>query len=201
MQKQKLEGKLLYIGWNNLPWALATTDGEINLWPIVDEFLISLNGKRVSQKQTRNEYELFADKNSGFQLDYVPEKYVLLKKIEGFGGANVAYYLETSLIWLSGRRMKISVKNGIQMKIVADTSEKVYYVYFVRESSSCKVPSDAVKTVCKVGESDCCIFFSMGNSGPCCEKFNSSVARTLLNDLSKGITRARRIGGCALGQK
>ena len=83
------------------------------------------------------------------------------------------------------------------MKFVADASEQVFGVYFT-DGNSCEVPSDAEKTFCKAGQHDCCIFLSAGTGGFHCEKFNSPLARMLLDRLAKGAIRASRIGNCAL---
>lgn len=195
---QKLKGRLLYMGWFNLPWKLMTDDGEIDLWPVIDKFLTSLNGKRADHKEERDGYALAADESSEFQFKYVPGEYVLLEKPEGFGMSNVHAYLDTSLGWLSGRMVEIEIEDGKQIKFTADKSEGVYGVYFVGDGNSCEVPSGAEKAICKVGQHDCCIFLSVGADGFNCEKFNSQLARMLLDRLAKGNIRASRIGNCAL---
>lgn len=194
---QKLKGRLLYMGWFNLPWKLVTDDGETDLWPILDKFLTSLNGKRADHEQTHDSYTLLANKSSEFQFKYIPGKRVFLEKPEGFGLSNVFAYLDTTLGWLSGRLVKIEIENGKQIKFVADTSEDVFGVYFT-DGNSCEVPSNAEKTVCKEGQHDCCIFLTMSAKGFSCEKFNSPLARVLLDRLAKGTMRASRIGNCAL---
>lgn len=195
---QKLKGRLLYMGWFNLPWKLVTDEGEIDLWPVIDKFLTSLNGKRASHKQTRDGYTLSADKSSEFQFKYVSGEYVLLKKPEGFGMSNVHAYLDTALGWLSGRLVETEIEDGKQVKFTADASEEVFGVYFVGDGNSCEVPRGAEKTICKAGQHDCCIFLSMGAGGFNCEKFSISMARMLLDRLAKGNIRASRIGNCAL---
>ena len=199
---QKLKGRLLYMGWFNLPWKLVTDEGEIDLWPIIDRFLASLNGKRADHEQTRDGYTLSANESSKFQFKYVPGKYVLLEKSEGIGMSNVHAYFDTALGWLSGRLVKIEIEDGKQVKFSVDVSEEVFGVYFVGDGNSCEVPHGVEKTVCKVGQHDCCIFLSMGAGGFNCEKFNDPMAHMLLDRLAKGTMRASRIGNCALlGQR
>lgn len=195
---KKLNGRLLYMGWFNLPWKLVTTEGEIDLWPVIDKFLVSLNGKRANHEQTRDGYTLSVDESSEFQFQYIPGQYVLLEKLKVFGMSNVHAYLDDSLGWLSGRLVNVEIENGKQIKFTADGSEKVSGVYFTGEGNSCKVSNNVVRTVCKVGQHDCCIFLSAGADGFCCEKFNSSLAHMLLDRLAKGTIRASRIGNCAL---
>ena len=197
---QKLNGKLLYMGWFNLPWKLVTDDGEIDLWPVIDKFLTSLNGKRANHKRERDGYMLAANDASEFAFKYIPGKYVLLEKPEGFGMSNVHAYLDEALGWLSGRMVDIEIEDGKQIKFAADKSEEVYGVYFVGDGNSCEVPSGIEQTVCKIGQRDCCIFLSLsaGAGGFSCEKFNGPMARILLDRLAKGNMRASRIGNCAL---
>lgn len=195
---QKLEGRLLYRGWFNLPWKLVTADGEIDLWPTIHEFLASLNGKRANHERTRDGYMLSVDESSEFRLEYATGQYVLLQKTESFGMSNVHAYLDDALGWLSGRLVKVEIENGKQIKFTADKSEKVFGVYFTGEGNSCKVSSNTVETVCKIGQHDCCIFLSAGADGFHCEKFNSPLARMLLDRLAKGTIRASRIGNCAI---
>ncbi|MBI2577848.1 MAG: hypothetical protein HYV77_03345 [Candidatus Wildermuthbacteria bacterium] len=195
---QKLKGRLLYMGWFN-PWKLVTDHGEINLWPVIDKFLASLNGKRVSHEQTREGYTLSVDEASEFGFTYVPGEYVLLEKPEGLGMSNVYAYFDESLVGLSGRLVEIEIEDGKQIKFTADASEEVFGVYFVDKGNSCEVPSGAEKTVCKMGQQHaCCIFLSLGAGGFRCEKFSGSTASMILDRLARGNIGAGRIGSCAL---
>lgn len=194
---QKLKGRLLYMGWFNLPWKLMTDDGEIDLWPIINKFLTLLNGKRANHKQVRDGYTLSADETSEFKFKYTPGEYVLLEKSDGM--SNVHAYLDTALGWLSGRLVEIEIEDGKQVKFIADVSEEVFGVYFAGDCDpSCEVPRGAEKTICKVGQHDCCIFASVSANGFGCQKFNGPLARMLLDRLAKGNIRASRIGNCAL---
>ncbi len=183
---QKLKGRLLYMGWFHLPWKLVTENGEIDLWPVIDKFLTSLNGKRADHRQERDGYTLSAEESSKFAFKYVPGQYVLLEKPEGFGMSNVHAYLADALVSLSGRMVEIEIEDGKQMKFAADKTEEVYGVYFVGEGNSCEVPRGVEKTVCKAGQRDCCIFLSAGAGGFFCEKFSGPTARMLLDRLAKG---------------
>jgi len=194
----KFKGRLWYMGWFNLPWKLVTDDGEIDLWPVIDKFLISLNNKRADHKEERDGYTLAANESSEFQFKYIPGEYVLLEKLGNFGVSNIHAYLDTALGWLSGRMVEIEIEDGKQIKFVADKFEKVYGVYFVGDGNSCEVPRGIEKTVCKAGQRDCCIFLSAGAGGFFCEKFNGPIARLLLDRLAKNAIRASRIGSCAL---
>ncbi len=199
---QKFKGRLQYMGWFNLPWKLMTDNGEIDLWPVIDKFFTSLNGKRAKHEQKCDGYTLTADENSEFQFKYVPGKHVLLKKSKGFGMSNVYAFFDDTLVWLSGRMVEIEIEDGKQIGFTADKSEEVFGVYFVGDGNSCEIPKGTEKTVCKIGQRDCCIFPSMGADGFGCEKFSGPMARLLLDRLAKGNIHASRIGNCEiLGRK
>ena len=195
---RKFKGRLLYMGWFNLPWRLVMESGEVDLWQVTNEFLTSLNGKRASHDRELDGYTLSADESSEFKFKYVPGQYVLLEKPKGFGISNVHAYLEDALGWLSGRMVKIEIEDGKQIKFTADKSEEVYGVYFVGDGNSCEVPSGIEETVCRIGQRDCCIFLSLSPSSFQCEKFSGPTARMLLDRLAKGTIRASHIGNCAL---
>ena len=198
---QKLKGRLLYMGWFNLPWKLVTDKGEVDLWPTIDKFLTSLNGKRAGHKHEQNGYTLSVDKSSEFLFRYVPGEQVLLEKTDGFGMSNVHAYLNDALVWLSGRMVKIEIEDGKRIEFIADKSEDVFGVYF-GSGNSCEIPDGAEKSVCKIGQSDGCVFLSAGTDGFFCQKFNGPTARVLLDRLAKGNMRASRIGNCTiLGRK
>lgn len=196
---QEFKGKLQYMGWFNLPWKLIMGNEQIDLWSIVDSFFTSLNGKNAKQEESLNGFVLSADENSKEQFEYIPNKRVLLNASDGFGFSNVQAYLDEALIRFSGRMVNIKVEDGKNIEFAVDKSEKVFGVYYVGEGNTCKVPKGAEKTVCKIGESDCCIFLSLGSNGFRCLKFSGSpMAGVLLDRLAKGTIRATRIGDCAL---
>lgn len=199
---QKFKGRLLYMGWFNLPWKLVTDNGDIDIWPIVEKFFISISGKLADHKRERESYTLSTSESSEFRFNYIPGKEVLLEKIKGFGFSNVFAYIDDSLIWLSGRLVEIEVEDDKYVKFAADTSEKVFGVYFSGDGNSCEVPPGSEKTICKIMQHDCCIFTTASADGFHCEKFNGPIARMLLDRLAKGTIRASRIGNCTnLGRK
>lgn len=198
---QKIRGRLHYLGWFNLPWKVLTSKGEIDLWPLVDKFLVSLNSKNAEHEIKHDGYVLKKDRKSVFQFKYVPGESVILEKIAGFGMSNVHAHFDNALVWLSGRLVEIKIMDGREIKITADKSEKVFGVYFY-DGNSCKVPDGAEKTVCKIGGPDCCAFLALDRNGFSCEKFSGPTARIILNRLAKGQMNATRIGNCeVLGRK
>ncbi|MFA4890586.1 MAG: hypothetical protein WC587_03100 [Candidatus Paceibacterota bacterium] len=194
---KKLKGRLWYLWWGNKPWKLMTDGGETDLWPLMENIFISLSGKRVSHKRELESYILFLDPDSGSQLEYEPNKSLVLKAIEGFGWTNISAYLDEVLIWLDGRMVEIEIGDD-GLKICADKTEEVFGLYFT-DGNSCKIPQNAENTICKIGQGkETCIFVSLSQDGFYCEKFSSMTARVLLDRLAKGTLNAGRIGNCAL---
>ena len=197
------KGKLGYLGWFNLPWRLITEDGEIDLWPMVNDFFLSIGGKKISQDKTPESYTLEVNGLSDFQFEYIPGKSILMRKPKDFSVYNVLHFLDETLVWLSGRRVEVEIGNGKRMKFIADKSEEVFGVY-PSIGNSCEVPKGAEQTVCKLDHSDCCIFLSVDPKGFSCEKFNGPMARMLLDRFAKNEINPRisRIGSCKiLGRK
>jgi len=192
-----ITGRLHYLGWFNRPWTLETTAGNVDLWPVVEEFLLALNGQRASHQKDRDGYWLAADSTSTYRFNYEPDKCVSLDVVDGFGFSNVHAYMDSALIWLSGRLVIIEIDAGMCLHFRADESEQVFSVQF-GDSNSCEVPEGAERSVCKVGEPDCCVFLACGAKGFSCEKFSGPTARVLLDRLAQGTIRATRIGSCAV---
>jgi hypothetical protein len=122
---------------------------------------------------------------------------IMLTNADGsFGMSNIHAYLSDMLQRLNGQNINVSVDDkGIT--IAHDPEEKLFGVYYTR-CNCCKISEDTVKSVCKIGTSDCCIFTSVGSDGFECLKFDSSTARMLLDRFSKKEMNASRIGNCAI---
>lgn len=75
---------------------------------------------------------------------------------------------------------------------------KVLGVYLTGDGNSGEIPHGAEETVCRVNQADECIFLVRGRGGFICKKFESVIARVLLDDLAKGRIPAGRIGNCAV---
>jgi len=201
---QELRGRLLYFGWRNRPWRLVADDGEIDLFPTITSFFSSLNGKRVSYKKfpRLDGCVLKEDEDSELRFECVPSKnafsgetgLVSLFNVPGFP------YLDSILIYLSGRLVRVRVEDGEKMEISADMSEEVFGVYLKNEyTNSCEILCGIECEICKIEDSEeCCVFLSAPQSGLSCEKFNLPIARALLERLARGNPNAGRIGNCAL---
>lgn len=197
MENLNLKGRLWYLWWSNKPWKLITDEGEIDLWPHIEQVFLSLSGKRTSHKRERESYALFLDQDSSGRLKYEPGELLILEAIEGFGFSNIYAYLDDALICLDGRMVEIEI-NDKGLKICADKTEKVFGVYFT-DGNSCKIPKGAEYTVCKIGQGkETCIFVSVSSNGFYCKKFSGMTARGLLDRLAKGTINAGRIGNCSL---
>lgn len=191
---RRLTGKLFFMGWDNHPWRLFTDEGDVDLWPVVEQFFLSLHMATVSHYREREGYTLKRDEASPYIFNYPMLWASVPDKFEAF---NVQAYLEEILVWLSGRMVVVEIdENGF--KISADPSEKVHETLFFGDGNSCRITDDDRETVCKIGKPDCCIFVAVGAEGFTCEKFNGPMARYLLDRLEKGQMRATRIGNCAV---
>lgn len=202
-EKIVLKGRLHFLGWFISPWKLTTEDGqEIDFWPKIEDVLKSLNGKGADQYRNKDSYILVANKSAVFKLEYKPGESLALVKKNSFAFSNVQAYIEESLIWLSGRLVKVELENH-RLSISADPSENVLGVYFTGEGNSCKIPAGAEETVCKIGQGkETCIFTAVSGGGFLCEKFSGPTARMLLSRFAAGTMNAGRIGNCTvLGRK
>ncbi len=193
----KLTGVLVFSGsWLNRPWALIQPDGsKIDLYPLINEALLKMNGKPAEHKQDREFYSLMLVDSAEMVVKYETDGVALLEKPDGFGMSNIGAYLPDALTWLSGRKVEVKFSdNGF--KIAADPTEQVFGVQFFGRGNSCRIPEGAENSVCKVGTSDCCIFMVAGSDGFTCEKFGSA-GKHLLGRHFEGTMRAPRVGNCA----
>ncbi|MEK7514571.1 MAG: hypothetical protein AAB587_02005 [Patescibacteria group bacterium] len=193
-----LKGRIVYSGvWLSRPWDLTQDSGAtIDIYPFIDEVLWKLKGKLVSQRSNGESYTLHADSKSKYRLLYEPDKLARLKLEGGIGGSNVCAYLPEILTWLSGRKVRIEI-HDTGFKIMADESEKVFGVKFFGRGNMARVPQGAEVAVCKIGQSNCCIFLMSQADGFTCAKF-SSLAQGLLHRHSNGTIRASYVGSCAI---
>ena len=198
----RMRGRLHYMGWLNMPWTLVSESGdEIDLWPFVHEFFVSLTGRHAEHYLAADAYSLIANEDSEFTLHYTPGSHVLLEKDVGFGFENIHAYLDELLVWLSGRLVEVEIVEN-QLRFAADKSEEVFEVSLVENSNVGEIPDGVEQTVCKMGHgAECCIFLSANADGFRCQKFSGLMARMLLERLVNRDIRARRIGNCAMGGK
>lgn len=198
-----LKGKLEFISLFQTI-KLFTDNGEINLLDYYQKLFERLNGKKVSQDYGMNSITITEDENSEFKLTFESKNsgtddatlHITLDKINGFGSINIGSYLPEILERLNGMSVIINVQDNY-ISITNDPDENVYEIYYTGEGTSCKIPDDDIKSICKIGQEDCCIFITVGADGFCCEKF-SSLSRTLLESYSQGTMKASRIGNCKI---
>jgi hypothetical protein len=178
--------------------------GDIDFREYYFKLFEKLNGKKTKMEYSMNSIEIIADENSDKVVKYENDEngiLILLNNVDGsFGMSNIGAYLPEMLQRLNGMKVIANITdNGIN--ITNDTKEKVFGIYYTR-NNCCKIPDDKIKTVCKIGEKDCCIFISAGPDGFECLKFDSPSARMLLDRYSKKNMKANRIGNCKiLGRK
>lgn len=195
----ELKGKLEFISlWH--PVKLFTDKGEVDLREHYFKLFEKLNGVKSKMDTAMNSITICADENSDRVIKYENDKdgiLILLNNADGsFGMSNINAYLPDILQRLNGRSVIVSVEeDGIS--ITNNPDEEVFGLYYTR-NNCCKIPDDKIKTVCKIGTSDCCIFTAAGADGFECLKFDSPTARHLLDRYSKKEMNASRIGNCAI---
>jgi hypothetical protein len=174
--------------------------GDIDLRDYYFELFKTLNGVKSKMDYSMNSIEISADENSDKVVKYENNEngiLILLNNADGsFGMSNIGAYLPDMLQRLNGMKVIASI-TGNSIKITNDLKEKVFEIYYTR-NNCCKIPDDKIKTVCKIGEKDCCIFICAGSDGFECLKFDSPSARMLLDRYSKKDMRASRIGNCKI---
>ena len=193
-----LKGKLTFISfWD--PITIQTEDGEIDLREIYFQVFNNLNGKKASMNGKMNDIKVFADDTSEYLLKYENKGesiLMVLEKSDGFGMSNLGAYVPDILQRLNG--MKVIVEYDEQsVNICHDETEKVYELNYTN-GNSCRIPDNDVKEICKIGQAGCCIFLTASGNGFECEKFDSFMARQLIDRFSKGTMRASRIGNCKI---
>jgi hypothetical protein len=196
-----LVGKLEFISfWH--PIKLITNEGELDLCTEYFQVFGNLNGKKTSMKDGMNNITICADENSVYKLTFEQNDtkdtiLMVLDKIDGLGLLNVGSYLPHMLQNLNGMRVIVEF-DDTSISIKYDESEQVFELKYTGDGNSCKIPDDKVREICKIGETDCCIFCTVGKDGFNCEKFDSFMSRTLLDRHSRGDMRASRIGNCKI---
>lgn len=197
----KLEGKIEFLGWWNRPWRLTTDDGkEFDLWTFFENLFQKLNNKPTSMKEEMESFTLFTDEKSDSDLifeDRSDSCAVLLKNRERFGFSNLIAFLEDTFHRINGRKIIVKIEYQ-KISFAAVPMEGIFGLYFT-EGNSCRIPEGKENKICKIGQgAETCIFTSISGRGFMCEKFNSYMARMLLDRLAKGNINARRVGNCAL---
>lgn len=196
-----LKGKLEFISLFQ-PINLFVEGKTIDLGKIYFSLFEKLNGVKSSMNEVRDVFEICADENSEKTIQYENDEngILIILKNKDFGWSNIGAYLPNALQSLNGRQVVVEIlDNGI--KISNNPDEKVFGVSYTR-NNSCGINDDDAKSICKIGESDCCIFCSVGSDGFECLKFDSFLARHLLDRHSKKDMRASRIGDCKnIGRK
>jgi hypothetical protein len=200
-----LKGKLEFISfWSPIRLDVGTM--ELDLRDDYFRVFKNLNGKKATMDCGMNHIRIFADDASDrvvyFEIKkdpinpYNDKILMILNNVEGgWGMSNLGSYAPDILQRLNGMQVIVEYDDE-SISIKHDESEKVFELNYTH-INSCKIPDNKVKEICKIGESDCCIFVTAGSNGFMCEKFNY-MASGLLERYSKGTMRASRIGNCKI---
>lgn len=110
---QNLSGRLLYTKFF-MPWKFITDNGEmIDIKPIINKFLASIDGKCVNHKLTFCDYTITVE--DGKPRDFFgtfPGELVSLEHQEDFCRFNVDAELSVVLDWFSGQIVEIEIEDG-----------------------------------------------------------------------------------------
>ncbi len=198
----KLTGKLEFISfWD--PIKLETENGIVDLREAYFQVFNSLNGKKCSMDGKMNSLKILADETSDrvmkFERNEKEDTILMLLEIPepGWGMSNLGAYVPSMLERLNGMQVIVKYDNE-SIGVEHDENEKVFEIKYTGDGNSCKVEDDKVKEICKPGQVDACIFLSVGPDGFECQKFNSPMARVLLDRYSNKTMRASRIGNCKI---
>jgi hypothetical protein len=193
----ELIGKLEFISLFH-PINLTKKDGTvIDLREHFFKVFENLNGINSSMNQTMNSIEIIADASSPSQVKFKNDGESLLILIKSETGmSNISAYLPAMLQKLNGREV-ILIETETSIKICNTPHEWVFELEYTH-GNSCKIPEGQWDTVCQIGTHNTCIFVTAGPNGIMCEKFNTPMARTLLNRHHEGTMNATRIGDCAV---
>lgn len=196
-----LKGKLTFISlWH--PINLETKDGEIDLRAQIFELFEDLNGKKASMIYGMNNLTITADEESKYVMKFHrdtndSESIIMILNVpDAFGFSNIGAYLPDILQRLNGMEVIVEIDDK-SISFNHDDNEIVHEIKYSR-NNSCYVPEDDVKNICKRGQKDCCIFLTVSGDGFHCEKFNSHMARILLDRHADGTMNASRIGNCKI---
>ena len=194
----EMRGRLRYCGWDNTPWDLTTDEGQIiDLQPLIIAAIARLHGEPAKHESGADFYLIGPDPESDFDLKCAPDGRIWLDKRGEFGFSNVIAYLDTALVWLSGRLVIVTIDDDGRVEVKADPAKDVSAVQFFGGGNSCRVPDGWERSICQVGEGlATCIFLCAGADGFTCEKFSGGTARHLLGRHYRGKMNAGRIGDC-----
>ncbi|MFH1990630.1 MAG: hypothetical protein ABIJ19_02125 [Patescibacteria group bacterium] len=198
-----LKGRLRFLGWGHKPWLLSDeNDQQIDIWPYFERVLTSLNGKSAKMewigKKSLSGISFKLDKSSEFKVEFKVGVATAMVKKEGIGWSNIIAYVENALQAINGRQVIVKIRNNYSFFIEADPTEKVFGLYYTH-NNSCSIPNHEAMEICQIGKGvHSCIFASVTGDGFECQKFDSPMARMILDRMARSMISARRIGSCAI---
>jgi hypothetical protein len=190
-----LNGKLEFISlWH--PIKLTDNKDDIDLREYCWKVFNTLNGCPAILNIGMNEIEICEDLKSSRHLEFkMNDDGILILLTEKIGFTNIVAYLSDILQRLNGMHIIVTI-NEKGIKFEHDIEENVFKLNYTH-SNSCKLTDNDINQICKIGETDCCIFLSITTDGFMCEKFGS-LSSVLLNKYATGNMRANRIGNCQI---
>jgi len=156
-----------------------------------------LDGRNTTLIDDLKQFELKHDLEADRKLKYRNDgKYIAITLNSVTGMSNIGAYMPMAMQRFNGMKVIATVTES-SIRIEPDPEHKNPEIYYTHDNS-CALEADHIKNICKPGTLDTCIFLTLGGTGFMCEKFNSSMASTLLDRFGEGNMKASRIGGCTL---
>jgi hypothetical protein len=172
----------------------------VDLRDYIFEVFNKLNGQKTSMLYSMDHIEIKKDDDSKYQMKFEHDDdstLMILDVIGEFGFSNIGAYLPDMLQRLNGRNVLITATDdGIKIED-GPNNENTFGVRYTN-SNLCKISTDKVKEICKIGEEDCCVFCIASGKGFECAKFDTYMCRNLLGRIEEKSIRATRIGDCKL---
>jgi len=197
-----IKGKLTFISfWH--PINIETEDGDVDLRIQIFGLFEDLNGQNCSMTYGMNNISIGTDIDSKYVMKFLRDTenggetiLIILDVPDEFGMQNIGAYLPDTLQRLNGMQVIVEVDDD-SISFRHDEDEIVNEVNYTH-NNSCRISEEDIKTICKIGQEDCCIFLTAGGNGFNCEKFNAGMARLLLDRHAEGTMNASRIGNCKI---
>ncbi len=207
-----LKGRLMFTGSGYIeldkpyiprPWALIQDDGsEVDLYPIIMLAIQNMHEKSARHVREVTSYSILLDSDSEYEIDHF-QGHPLLRSKDNSGWSNISTYLTDSLVWLTGRKIEVTIsQNGILIK--AHETAKVFEVHARTDSSDCPISDQDAEAICGVSQVQGRCIFSNGIPGNfSCQKFENVIALSILNSFAENRLRPQwtRIGNCTIAIK
>jgi hypothetical protein len=198
-----LRGKIEFTSFFDPIKLIFSTGPGMDLRDFIFPTFDKLRSRSVSMNCKIDLFELKKDPSSIYKLDYEnDEEGICIWIVSEKASSNIEAYFSSTLQTLNGRNIVVEIGNEYEsIKVYPDENENVMGLYYT-DCNMCDIPEDKVKSICKPGSEETCIFLTVSGKGFQCSKFDSYFSRLLLSRHIGGTLNAKRIGDCKiLGRK